>query len=183
MNVKTVLEDVERPGAKPPRWDRLQILYDRVREARFEHCIEYGCGWSTLAIALALAENEFGTLASYETMPKWAELTRVNLNDLNLRRAQVVDCEAAPLSLNGYTGWQHLCVTLPADFVHVDGPALNAECRVTHIMGKLHASAVIVVDGRDVTCRYYDTLYNNLGRRKGLTFYGKDESAVARSCA
>ena len=65
----------------PPEWTDLKHIYDLVR-TRKPHCtVEFGSGYSTIVIALALKENELkdkvsGRLFSVDGNQHWIENTK-----------------------------------------------------------------------------------------------------------
>jgi len=177
MIVRELLSGISRPGAKWPRWDRLQILYQTVIKRQPESCVEYGSGWSTLAIAAALKANGKGFLVSYDAMPEWAALTTKNLAELDLgEHAMVIGVDVGLLTMNDAEGWRYLCAPPKADLVHVDGPKLTSANQVTHdpVVDGPRKGCLIVVDGRNATCGYYDKQFTRLNSKQGLTFYECD---------
>lgn len=118
------------PGENPMHRNKaydLANLHRIVRELRPRIVIEFGCGFSTLAIAHALRMNsgkngKDGRLYVVEAVEKWASNVRGKLSDLS-EWVEIRVSEPRVLLVDGQVC--HVFANLPnvrPDFIYLDGP-------------------------------------------------------------
>jgi hypothetical protein len=108
--------------AKPEAWD-LAFLYRLVRTKRPDCVLEFGSGFSTIAIAEALSRNGTGRLYSLETSERWAANTARKLPQ-HLR--SVVDLRPARAEITVHNGqvcsFYRELPNIDPQIVYLDGP-------------------------------------------------------------
>lgn len=175
---KTYLEEVElvplinaveahRPGAIPPDWNDLARLHRLVREERPDRVLELGSGWSTLAIAKALADNGHGSLLSFDADASWAEVNARTIPDDLKSRCEVRHGPSKVRALGPVPVLEHEGVPSEAfDFIYLDGPAHYPMVRVAadplRLEPCLRPGTTILVDGRHENVIF---LWDRLERR------------------
>src|SRR5262245_16857483 len=86
----------------PPQWNHLWTLYELIRRKRPDLVLEYGSGYSTVAMAKALKDNGTGRLISLETSAEWASLTRSRLSAELAQIVQLRVCSPRVVTRTGY---------------------------------------------------------------------------------
>lgn len=117
----------EGPVTRAKAYD-LANLHKIVRRLRPSVVIEFGCGFSTIAIAHALKINsentgKVGRLYVVEAVEKWASNVRRKLSDLS-GWVEIRVAKPTALLLDGQVC--HVFADLPnvrPDFIYLDGPA------------------------------------------------------------
>ncbi|MDZ7696607.1 MAG: hypothetical protein U5R49_06710 [Deltaproteobacteria bacterium] len=125
----------------PAKWDDLARLYKLVRERKPFQILEFGSGFSTVAMACALKKNweeyldiltdkqvdtQFGrpNMVSIESSGKWQENTRLKIDKAGL--SDFSEIVFSRVSVAEYQGQVcHFYNELPnvvPDFVYLDGP-------------------------------------------------------------
>ncbi len=116
----------ENPLHRTKAYD-LANLHRIVRRLRPAVVIEFGCGYSTLALAHALKFNsektgKVGRLYVVEAVEKWASNVRKKWSDL----ADWVEIRVSELKVHSFNGQVcHVFADLPnvrPDFIYLDGP-------------------------------------------------------------
>ena len=136
----------------PPVFRDLYSLYEIIRKAKIISVLEFGCGWSTLVIALALKENS----------DLYADYVSEKIRHPNPFKALIIDTSAKflniaskriPTELLGFLEFHkskcqmtvvrdqvaHLYSDIPpwtADFVYLDGPDCD------HVDGNVNGMTV-----------------------------------------
>lgn len=131
-------------------------LYEAIRERRPRHVLEFGPGFSTAAIALALAGK--GDFVSIEDSPEWLADHRRNFPGLT--GVELIHRPAAAREVNGVRAAFYRDVPpRPYDFIHVDGPSprllgADVSCDVIDLLPHLAARCFIIFDGREASARF-----------------------------
>jgi len=105
-----------------PQWMNLAILHRHIRTRRPPVVLEFGVGFSTIAMAHAVAANGFGHLWTVDTSEKWIENVRGKLGKLG-EAATLTRSDVRVTSVGGQ--FCHLFEKIPnvvPDLVYLDGP-------------------------------------------------------------
>ena len=155
------LRDIEPGrGQIPPHWGNLEFLYGYIRHRKPEFCIEFGGGWSTLAIGHALKDNNKGQLLSLDGSERWNGWARDCLKELDL--TGYVQAYHAPVyedERDGIKGWRYSGIFKARfDFIYLDGPPLTEERQVcfepVEMRKTLARGWSMLVDKRQENVRY-----------------------------
>jgi hypothetical protein len=158
---RTFIEDIYKSSKQtpdgvhfiPPNYLDLFSLYSKVIATRSLAVLEFGSGWSTLVLALALQENKNRDLAQsslirhpnlYELMTVDCESDFMSLavkripNQITIRIHQV-ETKAYMSLVNEQicTLYQHL-PAFTADFIYLDGPG----CGPNQILGDINGFSI-----------------------------------------
>ncbi|MFN7877966.1 MAG: class I SAM-dependent methyltransferase [Pirellula sp.] len=152
--------DNRPPDAFPPDYLDLAFLYKLIRARKPKTVLEFGCGCSTVVIAVALQHNaenykSVAKLWSFDADEHWAAVCRESIPP-ELRN--FCEVEYTPLEVVEYQGQQVFSYLTQSnfekgiDFVYLDGPALTESCRASVDPVRLepffNTKCTIVVDGR-----------------------------------
>lgn len=161
-----IMRRLRAPKALPADPQDMMRLYQAVRTHRPNIVIEFGAGYSTMAIITAMVENNHGFLFSVEDQPDWAmDVARTfktkmfkdyghHLRVVSTRKysSQVFDTE----------GWHyHDCPKVVPDMIYLDGPELTTGGDVTLSPAKYLISRPkghiirMYIDGREASVEYY----------------------------
>lgn len=141
---KSIFESVDPTNNTPfePEWLDLTRLFSLIRLRRVTSVLEFGCGFSTvvMAHALALNERDHGTsvrenlrrtdpfqLHVVDDMQQYLDLTRGRLKSELQRR---VSFHVSPVQMTSFNGricteYQRLPNVCP-DFIYLDGPSQDS---------------------------------------------------------
>lgn len=97
-------------------------LHRHVVETRAQVCIEFGTGWSTLAIGNAAMRNG-GVLVSVDTDRSWLDISRARCDAAGVHNVAYwhAECQAVLHGLQLCHLYDRLPDIVP-DFIYVDGP-------------------------------------------------------------
>ena len=117
------------PNELAPEWTDLKFIYDLVRK-RKPHCmIEFGSGISTIAIGLALKENDLkdkivGRLISVDGNKKWIENTKKKIDNELKEYIQFHFSKAVISTYNGQIVSLHESLpNVSPNLIYLDGPS------------------------------------------------------------
>ena len=126
----------EGSPALAPQYEDLERLYNLIIEKRATTVLEFGCGYSTIVITKALAENK----KWFEALPEKPEVRNLNLwechsIDTNEKWTNVISglCDATLYKrICCSVGWRNMTCTaysampqITPDFIYIDGPDPN----------------------------------------------------------
>lgn len=144
----------QRPtGALEPNYEDLWFLFDAIRQRAPQQAVEFGSGFSTYAIALALRENNAGHLISLDGDEAWTAVTRASLPSELSAWCEIICAPVAEIEWQGTPAFQHsITPDVQADFLYLDSPPLTPERRVAVdpllMEARFTEDVLIVVDGR-----------------------------------
>jgi hypothetical protein len=144
----------QRPaGALEPNYEDLWFLFDAIRQRAPQQVVEFGSGFSTYAITLALRENNAGSLISLDCDEAWTAVTRSSLPSELATWCEIMCAPVEEIEWQGTPAFLHsITPDVQADFLYLDSPPLTPERRVAVdplLMEEQFADdALIVVDGR-----------------------------------
>ena len=113
----------------PPEWSDLKHIYSIVRKRKPLCIVEFGSGCSTLAIALALKENELkdkisGRLFSVDGNKKWIENTKTKTAEDLKKYIQFHFSKAVISNHNGLIVSLHESLpNVSPNLIYLDGPS------------------------------------------------------------
>ena len=168
-----VIAHVERglpAGAFGPIYADLFRLYSLVRQRRPQVILEFGSGWSSYFLALALHDNAGGYLYSVDAVEKWADITR-RLMPKRLREfCEIRFSETVPAEHDGMPCLRHRSVPdIVANMVYLDGPPLTPERRVAidllALEDRFPDDFLLVIDGRKPNAEFLGRYFRRTYRR------------------
>ena len=155
-------------GAFPPHWGDLWYLYREIRRRRPRAVLEFGCGFSTLVIARALADNrrdhgDEGIFCSVDCSEEWANAARAALPGDLAPFCRITHSPLVTEERHGRRVFRHdVLPDISPDFVYLDGPEFPEGLpRGDHIAAdllaiepRLPARFFGIIDGREQNVRF-----------------------------
>lgn len=148
-------------AALPPDMVDLETLYTKIRRQRPSTVVEFGAGYSTYTIGLALRDNGWGHLHSVESEYVWHK-------DLlhSFPESLPISLVYSPVIWSSYfeqEGWHYThWPRVAPDILYMDGPELKSQQEITltpihYLMNRNRRSGfTMYVDGRIETVKYYE---------------------------
>lgn len=166
----------EKIAAEQPKnaieidWDDLNYLHDLVLETKPMTILEYGSGYSTLAMYAALEELGRGVIHALESDPIFYFMNYQSFgpymefnHNRDFRQRQQGKITFSPVETVGMQECRYIFSPITsADFVYVDGPYLFGEMRaITNPYNLSPLPDTMVIDGRPAQMLYTHTRFTD----------------------
>ena len=165
-NNLAVFKALRSPEALPPQMHDMEALYRMVEAYRPNIVIEFGCGFSTVAILTALKNNKHGFLFSVESEAEWAKdfanTIKVKAFNALSKNLRLMKSSIGGTQVFDHEGWHYFdAPQVTPDIIYLDGPKLTNGSEITLTPAKYLISRPkghhirMAIDGREASVRYY----------------------------
>jgi len=135
---------------------KFYIIYNTVRTLKPEYILECGSGISTIIIARAIKENNYGTLISMEEYETFGKI----ISEIAGNSVQMHISETEETTYDGISGIKYKNIpNYPYTLIFIDGPTTKTVDLDAFYLLEKYPKAKILIDCRVPTIRALQTKY------------------------